>query len=218
MAAEKSKPVPFTFTTPVRAPYLSVIEARAFKGSKEEPKFDATFVADPDHVDVVALKAKFAEVARARWPGRDFAQLKFPITTGAKMIANSLKMAEKKSTAPKAYPFFEGNVLVFKARSKFRPVLGRIVNGKVIDLTEADMKSGKYFYGGGYVVPEFGINTYIAEKADDKDGLNLFLNSLLWVKDGEKVGGGQASAAEKFSAFAGTVTDVSPGTDDEIPF
>lgn len=214
----KTKAVEFMFTQPVRAVFIDAITPRTFdKNSKtDKPKFGGTFVFPADSPDVANLKAAMMAAAKQKWPSRDLKELKFPLTTGAKKIETEKKMAAKKNAEPRSQAFFEGNTLVITARSDFEPGLAKLVNGKVIEISGPTRAACKDFYNGCYVIPVFAFVPYDAKKADDPDGVTAYLQSLLWVKDGERIGGG--SVVSKFAAYAGTVTDQSPGSDDEISF
>ncbi len=208
----------YVFTAPVRMPFQNLITPTPVgrKGkAKGDPKYSGTFLLLPDSADLKALKAKAADVARARWPGRDLKELKFPFSNGD-------KRAEKAKAAGKDGSFFAGNV-VLDARSKYEPRLA-LLNGKTVrDLEGAQraLEGKQKFYNGCYVVPQVNFVAYDGQAEDgvgNPDGITAYLDAVLWVKDGPRIGG--ASGAEVFKAYAGTVTGESAveGADDEIPF
>jgi hypothetical protein len=208
----------YVFTAPVRMPFGNLIVPVPVgrKGkAKGGPKYSGTFLLEPDSADLKALKAKAAEVARARWPGRDLKELKFPFTNGE-------KRAEKAKAVGKDGSFFNGTV-VLDARSKFEPRLAVLEGKKVRDLEGAQraLEGKTKFYNGCYVVPQVNFVAYDGQAEDgvgNPDGVTAYLDAVLWDKDGPRIGG--SSAAETFKAYAGTVSGESAveGADDEISF
>lgn len=209
----------YTLTAPVRMPFQNLITPTPVgrKGkAKGDPKYSGTFLLEPDSADLKALKAKAAEVARARWPGRDLKELKFPFTNGD-------KRAEKAKNAGKDGSFFNGKV-VLDARSKYEPRLAILAGKAVRDLEGAQrtVEGKAKFYNGCFVVPQVNFVAYEGQAEDgigNPDGVTAYLDAVLWVKDGARIGG--ASAAEVFKAFAGTVSGESAtegAEDDEILF
>lgn len=208
----------YTFTTAIRMPFSNLITPTPVgrKGkAKGEPKYSGTFLIPTDSPDLKAFKAKAAEVARARWPGRDLKELKFPWQVGE-------KRAEKAQKNGKDGSFFNGNV-VLDARSKFEPRLS-ILTGKAIrDLEGAQraLEGKQKFYNGCYVVPQVNFVPYEGQEEDgvgNPDGVTAYLDAVLFVKDGPRIGG--ASGAEVFKAYAGTVSAESATDgldDDDIP-
>ncbi len=208
----------YVLTAPVRMPFQNLITPVPVgrKGkAKGEPKYSGTFLLDANGADLKALKAKAAEVARARWPGRDLKELKFPFTAGD-------KRAEKSKAAGKDGSFFAGTV-VLDARSKYEPRLSILEGKKVRDLegTQRAVEGKAKFYNGCYVVPQVNFVPYDGQAEDgvgNPDGVTAYLDAVLWVKDGPRIGG--AIGAEVFKAYAGTVSGESAteGADDDIAF
>jgi len=206
----------FTFNVPVRGVYLNVFDAKPFKKNGKEvgdPKFGITLMMPTDYGELPGLKAKIAEAARSKWPTRNLSELKFPLGTGD-------KAAEKAKAKGKNRDFMKG-LLVLTARSKFPPTLSVLEGGKIITL-ESDALKAKYkskFYSGCFVAASVNFVPYEAD-GDDPDGVTAYVQSLLWVKDGERIGG--RDQAEVFKSYMGTTTDEDPlggdNLDDDIPF
>lgn len=204
-----------TLTRPVRALFCNVMNARKFKrNGKEvgEAKFDATFVLTAE--DIGALKDKAIEVAKAKWPGRDLKELKFP-------FKKAEKVAEKQKAKGKDESIYTAGTFLMSARSKYEPVLSYLDGKKVVEFTEANRGLAKQkFYNGCFVVPQVNFVPYTG---DEDDGVNAYLDQVLWIKDGPKIGG--VSAAEAFKGYVGSVSAEDPtgggegnGVDDEIEF
>lgn len=204
-----------TFTRPVRALFCNVMSARKFKRNGKEvgdAKYDATFVLTAE--DIGALKDKAIEVAKAKWPGRDLKELKWP-------FKKAEKVAEKAKAKGKDVTIYEAGTFIMPARSKYEPVLSYLDGKKVIEFTDANRGLAKQkFYNGCYVVAQVNLVPYAG---DDDDGVTAYLDQVLWVKDGPKIGG--VSAAEAFKGYVGSVSAEDPtgggeGNDieDEIVF
>jgi len=204
----------------IRVPYLNVITPRQFK-NKGDPKFDATFIFPKDSPEVPLIRQRMAAAAKAKWPSRALTELKFPMEAGEKKIekagAKEVDTAAKEGRAPKArdLPFFKDH-FVLVARSKYPPALSVLENGRIISL-ESDLLKAQYkakFYNGCYVSAEINFVAYISDMG--ADGVTAYLQSILWVRDGERIGG--RDQAEVFKDYAGSVTSEDPIGDDEIPF
>lgn len=201
----------FTFNVPVRGVYLNVFDPKPFKkNGKEvgEPKFSITLMIPPDYSDLPGLKGKIAEAARSKWSTRALSELKFPLGSGD-------KAAEKAKARGKNRDFMKG-LLVLTARSKYPPTLSVLEGGKIITL-ESDALKAKYkskFYSGCFVAASVNFVPYDADDGDD--GVTAYIQSLLWVKDGERIGGRDQD--EVFKSYMGTTTAEDPLGDDDIPF
>lgn len=210
----------FTFNEAVRGAYINVFDAKAFKKNGKDvgdPKFGVTFIMDPSYAGLAALKAKLTEAAKSKWPSRPVSELKFPLTSGD-------RAADKAKAKDKDREFMRGH-LVLTARSKFPPILSVLENGRIITL-DSDALKAKYkskFYSGCYVAASVNLVPYEGEEKDDgttADGVTAYLQSLLWVKDGERLGGTR-DQTEVFKSYMGTTTSENPLADDlgdEIPF
>lgn len=207
----------FSPSKEVRMVFPNLYEAKAVvKNGKArgEPKFSARFLV-ADATDIAAIKAKAVEVARAKWPGVDLKTLKFPFSDGN-------KEAEKSAAAKKDGSFFKGH-LVVGSRSKYQPRLS-LYQGPSKTPQELDgpalAAAKNKFYGGAWVLPQWNLVAYDAVGEDGKPGVTAYLDQLMWIKDGDRIGA--ASAAEAFKHYQGSVSKEDPtgGTalDDEIPF
>lgn len=210
MTTETTKGEGYTFQKAVRAPFLTVVTPQKVgkKGQeKGEPVFGLTVIMDPNGEDARALKAAMAKVARETWPGRDLKELKFPIVNGDTQANESQKTG-------KDGEFFRGQ-LVFKATSGSDkpPKLG-VLDGKTArELAGAqhEVEGKQKFYNGCYVVPSVWLKAYKKGSEGgigEHSGVKAYLSSVLWVKDGPRIG--SSSVADTFKAYAGNVTEEDP--------
>jgi len=217
--ADSSTGESYVFTKEVRAPFLTVVapEKVGKRGQgKGDPVFSATLLLPPDSPDLAELKKVLAAVAKAAFPGRSLSELKFPLQNGDEAAAEAEKNGKDGS-------FFKGMV-VLRARSgqEKPPALGVIQGGKIVELQGEQRRiiGKEKFYGGCFVVPSLWLKAYKGGKdggIGEHSGVKCYLQSLLWRKDGPKIGGG--SIADTFKGYMGGVSAEDPTSDaDEIPF
>lgn len=200
----------YTFREPVRCAFVSVFDPKKFKKNGKdigEAKFQTTFLIPEDSTEIPAIKAAIAAVARAKWPDRPLTELKMPLVSGK-------KKADKAAAKSKDGKFYLGN-LVLTARTQYPPVLNVLDKGSIVTL-DSDMAKAKYkgkFYSGAIMAGEVKFVAY--EGDEGADGVTAYLQSLLWVKDGERIGGKDQS--ETYRGYVGQKSDDDPD-DDEVPF
>lgn len=212
----------FNLTTPVVMAHPNLFEARAFgpKGKESgQPKYSANLVIDPtdakQKADLDAMKAMAAQVAKARWPGRDLKELKFPFSNGD-------KLAEKRANKGKADGDFQKGKIVMACRSKYEPRLAVIENGKINDLEGPARAAAKSkFYFGCQVLAAINFQPYDGV-GNNPDGVTAYLNVVVSLNKGQRLSGG-ASAAETFKGYVGAASMEDPTGgeqigDDDIPF
>ena len=204
----------FTVTAPVTGVFLETLFEPKAIGGGDQKKWSGTFLFEPDHPNLDQMKATMVAVAKAKWPSRDLKELHFCIESGD--TANAKR--EAKNKVP--YDFFSGKVvLVARKPEKNPPRLGIVENGQVRELSgDARAAVKSKFYNGCKVFLQIGFSTYPGVGANP-DGVNAYLNQVLWVADGERLGG--YSMEDTFSGFVGQVSAEDPtagSTDDEIPF
>jgi hypothetical protein len=118
--------------------------------------------------------------------------------------------------------------VLLKASSKYQPALSAIVNKQIVDFStpESVATAAKYFYSGAWMVPSFGFHWYKGDEGKP-DGVSLYFNGCLFVKDGTRLDRPQRSAAETFKSYIGSISQEDPTggatagadeLDDEIPF
>lgn len=217
----------FVFTTAVRlVPISHLFEPKPVgkRGkAKGTPKYSGTFAIDVDSPDLAGLKAKAAAVARARWPGRDLKELKFPWESGDRKIEKEAKKAAKENRAPYDNSYIAGKVALV-ARSLYEPQLAILTGGNIEEYTGDKRALAKAkIYNGCYVIAQVNFTAYEGQQDEDTgqgnpDGVNAYLDMVMKVKDGDRLGGSNPTSV--FKSYVGTVTDEDPtaGLDDaDIP-
>lgn len=223
--------ITYTFIAPVRTGFAHLLKAQPYKENgveKGEPRYDATFIMEPDSADLAALKKLVIAELQAAYPGKTMVprrltqeqvdagavEVKLPWSDGTKSADKA-----KAATPPKDQEFLRGKVAL-RAASKYAPALSAIVGGQIVTFGD-DVRAAQdgKFHAGSYVVPHVRLNVYPAREGKP-GGVSLWLNSVLFIKDGPRIGGGN-NATETFKGYMGSHTAEDPGTnalDDEIPF
>lgn len=222
----------FSYTTiePTLTAHPHFIEATKFKrNGKEtgEAKYSGVWCFEPASEDLANLKAKAAEAAKARWPGRPLGELQFPFKSGDKEWEKRVaKLKSEGKEDDNRGDFMKGKVLM-KASSKFQPKLSVWLPGAKapVELTdESAFKAhgGKFYFGVKSMV-EVNFVPYDAVREGDKDGVTAYVQQVCSLNVGERLAGAR-SAAETFKGYAGKVSTEDPTAgkadtmDDEIPF
>ncbi len=224
--AEVSNVSTYNLTTPAILAHPNLFEPRAFgaKGKETgEKKYSANLVLDPadpkQKADIDGMKAMAAAVAKARWPGRDLKTLKFPFTSGDKLIA---KRKEKKGTTYSGDADFQTGKVIIAGRSKYEPRLALLEGGKLIDLDGPARAAAKQkFFFGCEILAQVNFVAYDGVGANP-DGITCYLNMVVSLNKGTRLSGG-ASAAETFRGYVGHTSAEDPTggeqiADDDIPF
>jgi hypothetical protein len=222
----------FNFTAPVFLDFPSLLEPKKFKdrAGKEtgEAKYSAGLRFLPTHPDFQALKTMMAQIAKAEWPVRPLTELAWPHESGDKKAdkrkmenANIQAKIDAGTPGLKLLPdaeFMRGHVIL-TARSKYQPRLAIFRNNVPVDLEDAAIKANiSQFYFGVEVLAQVKLQAYRGV-GQNPDGVCAYLNMVLSLNRGPKIGGGaKASAADVFKGYAGSVTQENPLADDEIPF
>lgn len=226
----------FVFPVPVVSTFPNLLEAKAVTRNGKatgEPKFSLNLEIDPATQAELAkaLKLKALEIARAKWPGRDFAAETAKVDgSGLKRIptfvfpfSNGTELADAAKAKGKDREFSRGK-LVLTARSKFQPRLSAIVGGKLVDFEGDAIKTAKtYFYSGVEVLAQVNFQAYDGVPPSGADGVTAYLNLVVSTNKGKKLASGGPSASEVFSGYLGSISNIDPtggasALDDEIPF
>lgn len=231
----KTETPTYTFTAPARVGFCNIITARAFQAKPGQPagdpRYDATFILEPDNADLNAVKALVIETLRALNPGKKLVTRRLTeeeLKDGGTVEINvpwkdGTRAADKAKEADKDQEFARGKILL-KAGSKYAPTLSAVEGGKIVSFTEPALRANlaNRFYSGAWVAPLVGVNSYKAKGNPDESGYKpggagLWLNAVHFVKhDTKLIGGGGVNAAEVFKGYAGAAVDVNPGSNDEF--
>lgn len=218
---------------PTMLTFPNLMEAKAvMKNGKPtgEPKFSSNFEFEPTAADLSALKAKALEVAKAKWPGRQFGKeaAKVDDNGNAKMptfmfpFSSGTELADKAKGKGKDREFSRGKA-VLTARSKYEPRLSVIEGGKLVEKEgDARKAAARMFYSGCLCLAQFNFVAYDGV-GQNPDGVTAYLNMVCSLNKGDRLTGG-ASAAEVFKGYVGTTSAEDPtqgmqsALDDEIGF
>lgn len=226
----KQEQVIYTLREPARAVYLNVVKASQYEknGVKlGKPKFDITLALPPDSADLVTIKDLCIAAAKQINPGKKLVTRRLTqeeMDDGGTVEVHmpwkdGTKDADKAKAADKDREFMRGFVIV-KASSQFPVSLSGIENGKFVVYSNPDMRPNldATFYRGCYVGVSVALNPYRPIKDGDVGGVSLYLNSVCFVKNGERLEGSRDNSAETFAHYAGAVSSVDPtaGAGDEL--
>lgn len=205
-------------TKSVVTTYPQLIVAEAFKRNGKvtgDPKFSINFEFEADHPSLSILKETAAKIAAARWPGRDFATLAFPFSSGDK-LAEAAKGRGKNREQSRGKV-----VLVARSGEEYPPQLSAIVNGQWEDF-EGDYraKAKPYFYSGVRCIGRVVFKAYDGVGANP-DGVACYLSGVGSLNKGERIGGA-GSQADRFKGYVGVESDEDPLAErkpsQDIPF
>lgn len=209
----------YTLTAPVLMAFPSLLVPKAFKGKngkdQGEPKYSANFVFKPDHPDLTPLKNLVVKIAKARWPDRDLKELALPFSSGTKLADARAAVCKEKGKEPDGE--YQRGCAVINSKSKYQPTLSYLVDGRLIELvTEAEKKANQdKFYFGVEALANFNVVAYEGP-GKNPDGVTIYLNAVLSLNKGKRLGGGVPPASEVFKGYAGSATTEDPtaGQDD----
>lgn len=218
-------------SVPVRAIYATFVTPKKFiENGKEvgEPRYSGTFVIPA--ADLKPLADRAIAVAKAKWPARELAELRWPWMKAEKYAEQEGKKAAKKGRTAEqvaakikeAKELAPAGTYVMKAGSTQDVALGVLEkNGSLTEATAANRAIvGKKFYHGCYVFVAVNLVPFVSKKVDDPDGITAYLDGVVFAKDGPKNGNAAPPLSERFKKHVGVTTQEDPtaGLDDEIPF
>lgn len=226
----------FVFTNSMVATYTDIITPATYVKGKPKiigpgpnARYSATFIIAPDHPDFVRLKAGVIGVLMANLGGKKpkvglLTEEQEKAQTHASVLvpwSDGTVFADEQKAKGKDAEYARGKMRV-KATSKFPPQLSALLNGVPEDFitAEAIALAAKYFYSGARLAPTVAFNWYKGDTGKPS-GVSLYLQTVMFVKDGPRLGGGsRRSAAETFKGVLGSIKDEDPtggaGSADEL--
>jgi len=211
----------FALTEPVVMVHLNLQKPRAFGKKGHEsgtPKYSGNLLLKAASLDLASMKKIAAEVARAEWPGRPLAELKFPFSNGTKIADKRKAECERLKIKPDGE--FNRDMVVVAARSKFQPGFSVFKDGRIIDLEDEATIAAHWgsFYNGVLVLAEVNFKAYPGVGANP-DGVTCYLNKVMSTGKGTKIIMGGSSGSQTFSGYRGgySAEDPGPSSADEMP-
>ncbi len=217
----------YTLAKPARLLFSSITQKsapRTIQGA--EPKFSGTFGIEKEDFDAIvkvevdAIKSEMGSFSGqpndyylACMGGETAAKrvlAKADLDAAGKSADEAFKIKEKAEKRATMYRQYAG---ILTASSKFDVELAKLEGGAIKDIARDEhvlAAAGKdLFYPGAYVVPAVAFQGFRRKKLDDKDGVTAFLQNVLFIRKGERLGGGGPDNKEVFGGYAG-YSDVDP--------
>lgn len=223
MTEDVKKGIKVVLNLPVQAAHPLLTKAAvsaAVARGLEVNDYGAKLIIPPDHIDLPAINKALAQAAADMWPGRPLKDLRFALKDGTKLA----DAAEKKNKE-----YFRGmKVLTVKA-----PLMNRkkepLQQPAVFDIrspnvalpngtAEEQARIDSLVFSGAYVVAQLNFKGTKGNGSNIQDGVTCYLNALMYVKDGPRIGG--FDGATVFSGIIGRQSAESPTEgmgDEEIP-
>jgi hypothetical protein len=212
--------------------YASITQKSAPRNvANAEPKFSGTFGIQKEDFDAIVkleVEAIKSETGGFTNPNDYYLACTSGETAAKRVLAKAaldaqgkpadeaMKINERAEQRAALYRQYAG---ILTAGSKYDVEVARLENGKIVDIdisTDANraMAAKDYFYGGAYVVPAVAFQGYRRKTLDAKDGVTAFLQNVLFVRKGDKIGGLAPSNKEVFGGF--TDFDPTEGMSDDL--
>ena len=211
----------YTLEEEARLIFANVTQKSAPRGyeGRAEPKFSVTFgigQKDFDNIvklEVSAIKSELGTFTKpddyylACMSGETAAKRalqKAEIDARGKTADEVFKIKEKAEKRAELYRQYAG---ILTASSKFDVELAKLENGKIVDIPDnevAKAQAGKdLFYPGAWVAPAIALKGFARKSMDGKDGVTAYLQNVLFVRKGERLGGSGPANQDVFGGFKG---------------
>lgn len=217
----------YTLEEPARLIYSSVTEKSAPPGIDAKPRYSGTFgISEKDYLAIQKHMVEAIKNVLGSFSGNPV-DYYLPCLTGKTAADRAIQTAEfkartleadaafkMKEKAERRAEMYRQYPAILTASSQFEISLARLEGGKIVDIGEAEhvrAQAGKdYFYPGAWVAPAIAIKGTQRKKLDDKDGCTAFLQNVLFIRKGERLGGGGGPDNNTvYSSWAG-YSDVDP--------
>jgi hypothetical protein len=211
----------YTLVKPARLLFSSVTQKSAPRNvANAVPKFSGTFGVEQEDFDAMVklmVGAIKSETGAFTNPGDYYLACTSGATAAKRVMQkaeldaqgkspdDAFKIREKADKRAGLYKPFAG---ILSASSQFDVSLAKLEGGKIVDIgTEEHVRAaaGKdLFYPGAYVAPAVAFKGYRRKSLDAKDGCTAFLQNVLYVRKGERLGGaGGPANSDVFGSFSG---------------
>lgn len=179
MANQKTQQAdPGKFVTgTLRASYVHLVEPKAFED--EKPKYSVTLLIPKDHPDVAKIEKIIKKLYDAN--AENFKGIKMT----SKNFNYPLRDGDEYFEEHPENPEYEGHMYI-KSSSVSRPQLFDADKNEIFDPAE--------IYSGAWIRASLKLFAY-HEKGK---GVSSFLNSVMFIKDGERFGSGGAADPDDF--------------------
>ena len=212
---------PYALVSEARLLFSSITQKSAPRGIMGAvPKFSGTFGISKEDFDAIvkleveAIKTECGDFSGN--PNEYYLACTSGETAAKRVLAKAdldargqtadkvFKIKEKAEKRAALYRQFAG---ILTASSQFDVSLAKLENGTIKDIPETEVaraQAGKdCFYAGAWVVPNIALKGFKRKTMDAKDGVTAFLQNVLFIRNGEKLGGGGAPNNEVFGSFRG---------------
>ncbi len=217
----------YTLEEPARLIYSSITEKSAPLGIADaKARYSGTFgVSEKDFEKIRAQMVEAVKSTLGSFSGNP-SEYYLPCLSGKMAADRAIQTAEFKSRgeapdkafklkekAEKRAELYRQYPAILTASSQFEISLARLEGGKIVDIGEAEhvrAQAGKdYFYPGAWVAPAIAIKGTKRKKVDDKDGCTAFLQNVLFIRKGERLGGSGPDNSTVYGSWSG-YSDVDP--------
>jgi hypothetical protein len=192
-------------TKPARLLFSSITEKSAPKGVLNAvSKFSGTFGVEKEDFDILVkhmVAAITSELGQFGKPDDYYLACMSGETAAKRALAKAdfdaqgkpadevFKIKERAEARATMYRQHAG---ILTASSQFDVSLAKVEGGKIVDIDQphAIAQAGKdCFYPGAFVVPSIELSPYRAKTVDAKPGVTAYLQNVLFIRKGERIGG-----------------------------
>ena len=212
----------YTLAKPARLIYSSVTQKSAPKvaSGTAAPKFSGTFGIEKEDFDaIVKIEVDAIKSELGGWSGNP-GEYYLACTSGEAAAKRAIAKAELdargktpdevfkiKDKAEKRAAMYREYAGILVASSQFDVELAKLEGGKIVDIADSEVakaQAGKEcFYPGAYVVPAVAFKGFARKSMDAKDGVTAYLQNVLFVRKGERLGGSGPANQDVFGSFKG---------------
>lgn len=172
----------------VRLTFPQIFEAKRVN-EQSEPRYSAAFLFSRKHPSVAEIQKAILDSAKEKWKDKAADTLKY--------LQAADRLAVHDGDGKSDYDGYAGNLFI-NASNKLRPL---VIDGNRAPLTASDGKP----YSGCYVN---AIVDFWAQDNQFGKRVNASLLGIQFLRDGERLAGGSAAAADDFEAIPETTVQT----------